>query len=153
MSAPLANPVLPDLSSDLAATQTAPLALDKGRVIAWRAPGAGVLRVTSGRLWATLDVDARSPLVDLGDHMVVLGCDLRLRAGQRVVAEAWPYEGDSRTQLQWIADPQTLLAQCWQTGVAEPVRDMVQGLGLSVRASGRLLTGLLGYAGLFAAGR
>jgi hypothetical protein len=152
MPTPVANPVLPDLSSDLAVT-AAPLALGKGAVIAWRAPGAGVLRVTSGRLWVTLDVAPRSPLYDMGDHMVVLGHDLRLRAGQRVVVEAWPHAGESLTQLQWVEAPPSCMAQRWQTAVAEPVRDLVQGLGLSVRASGRLLTGLLGYAGFFAAGR
>jgi hypothetical protein len=152
MSAPVANPALSDLSFHLAAT-AAPLALGKGEVIAWRAPGAGVLRVTAGRLWVTLDVARRSPLSDMGDHMVALGHDLRLRAGQRVVVEAWPHAGESLTQLQWVAAPPSCMAQRWQTGVAEPVRDVVQGLGLAVRASGRLLTGLLGYAGFFAAGR
>jgi hypothetical protein len=152
MSAPVANPALSDLSSVLAAT-AAPMALGKGKVIAWRAPGAGVLRVSSGRLWVTLDVVPRSPLYDMGDHMVVPGHDLRLRAGQRVVVEAWPHAGESLTRLQWVAAPPSRLAQCWQTGVAEPVRDLVQGLGQSARASGRLLSGLLGYAGLFAAGR
>ena len=152
MSALVANSALSDLSSVTAAT-AAPMALGKGTVIAWRAPGAGVLRVTSGRLWVTLDVASHSPLQDMGDHMVVRGYELPLRAGQRFVAEAWPHAGESFTQLQWIAAAPSRLAQCWQTGVAEPVRDLVQGLGQSVRASGRLLTGLLGYAGLFAAGR
>ncbi|MDZ7937318.1 MAG: DUF2917 domain-containing protein [Rhodoferax sp.] len=152
MTAPVANPVLSDLSPDQAVI-VAPLALGKGQTIAWRAPAAGVLRVTSGRLWVTLDVVPRSPLHDMGDHMVVLGHDLRLRAGQRVVIEAWPHAGESQTRLQWVAESPTRMALCWQTGVAEPVRDLVQGLGLAVRASGRLLTGLMGYAGLFAAGR
>lgn len=152
MSAPVANPALSDLSSVWVAA-AAPMALGKGAVIAWRAPGAGVLRVTSGRLWVTLDVVPASPLHDMGDHMVVLGHELPLRAGQRIVAEAWPHAGESLTQLQWVAAAPSRLAQGWQTGVAEPVRDLVQGLGQSVRASGRLLTGLLGYAGLFAAGR
>jgi hypothetical protein len=152
MTAPVANPVLSDLSSNLAAA-SAPLALGKGQVMAWCAPGAGVLRVTSGRLWVTLDVAPRSPLHDMGDHMVVLGHDLRLRTGQRVVVEAWPHAGESLTQLQWVAAPPSCMAQRWQTAVAEPVRDLVQGLGLSMRASGRLLTGLLGYAGYLAAGR
>lgn len=152
MSAPVANPALSDLSSELAAT-AAPMALGKGKAIAWRAPGAGVLRVTSGRLWVTLDVTPRSPLYDMGDHMLVRGHDLRLRGGQRVVVEAWPCAAEGLTQLQWVAAPPSRLALRWQTGVAEPVRDLVQGLGQSVRASGRLLTGLLGYAGLVAAGR
>jgi hypothetical protein len=152
MPAPVANPVLPEHFSDRA-LNTAPLALGKGAVIAWRAPVAGVLRVSSGRLWVTLDVAPRSPLHDMGDHMVVLGHDLRLRAGQRAVVEAWPHAGESMTRLQWVAAPPSCLAQRWQTAVAEPVRDLVHGLGLSLRASGRLLTGVLGYARLIAAGR
>jgi hypothetical protein len=152
MTAPVANPVLPNLSSDLAAT-TAPLALGKGKAIAWRAPGAGVLRVTSGRLWVTLDVAPRSPLHDMGDHMVALGHDLRLRAGQRVVIEAWPFTGQTLTHVQWMAAPQSCMAQRWQTSVAEPLRDLGHGLGLVLRASGRLLTGLAGYAGFLTAGR
>ena len=79
MPVPVANPVLSDRSSDLVATAV-PLALEKGKVIAWCALGVGVLRVTSGRLWVTLDVAPRSPLYDMGDHMVILGHDLRLRA-------------------------------------------------------------------------
>jgi hypothetical protein len=152
MPAPVANPVLSEPFSDRSLT-TAPLALGRGAVIAWRAPVAGVLRVSSGRLWVTLDVARRSPLYDMGDHMVALGHDLRLRAGQRVVVEAWPHAGESLTQLQWVAAPPSCMAQRWQTSVAEPVRDLVQGLGLSARASGRLLTGVLGYARFFAAGR
>jgi hypothetical protein len=85
--------------------------------------------------------------------MVVLCHNLRLRAGQRVVVEAWPHAGESMTRLQWVAAPPGCTAQRWQTAVAEPVRDLVQGLGMSLPASGRLLTGVLGYARFFAAGR
>jgi hypothetical protein len=152
MPAPVANPVLLEHFSDRALA-TAPLALGNGAVIAWRAPVAGVLRVSSGRLWVTLDVTPHSPVHDMGDHMVVLGHDLRLRAGQRVVAQAWPQAGESWTRLQWVAAPPSCMALRWQTAVAEPVRDLVQGLGLALRASGRLLTGLLGYAGFAVAGR
>lgn len=84
--------------------------------------------------------------------MVVLGHDLRLRAGQRVVVVARPHAGESMTRLEWVAAPPTCLAQRWQTAVGEPVRDLVHGFGLSLRASGRLLTGVLGYAHLIAAG-
>jgi hypothetical protein len=152
MPAPVANPVLSEPFSDRSLT-TAPLALGRGAVIAWRAPVDGVLRVSSGRLWVTLDIAPRASLHDMGDHMVVLGHDLRLRAGQRVVVEAWPHTGEGWTRLQWVAPPPGCTAQRWQTAVAEPVRDLLHGLGLSLRASGRLLTGVLGCARLIAAGR
>ena len=62
----------------------------------------GVLRVTQGRMWATIDLDSSSPVADAGDHFVVPGQDLRLRTGQRVVLEAWPVQGQTSIQWQWL---------------------------------------------------
>ncbi len=62
----------------------------------------GMLRVTQGRIWATIDLDGSSSVADAGDHFVVPGQDLRLRAGQRVVLEAWPMKGQGPVQWQWL---------------------------------------------------
>ena len=62
----------------------------------------GVLRVTQGRMWATIDLDRSRTLADAGDHFVVPGQDLHLRAGQRVVLEAWPVQGQASIQWQWL---------------------------------------------------
>jgi Protein of unknown function (DUF2917) len=62
----------------------------------------GVLRVTQGRIWATIDLDRSRTFADAGDHFVVPGQDLYLRAGQRVVLEAWPVQGQTSIQWQWL---------------------------------------------------
>ena len=61
-----------------------------------------------------------------------------VRAGQRVVVEAWPHKGQDGIQLQWVAQPQACLATRWQTNVVEPVRDIGHGLALVTRALWRL---------------
>jgi hypothetical protein len=109
--------------------------------------------VVSGRAWATLDVSRHTPLTESGDHFVALGHDLQLRAGQRVVVEAWPYKGQDGIQLQWVAQPQACLATRFQTNVVQPLRDVGQGLGLVARALGRLVAGLANYANFLTAGR
>jgi hypothetical protein len=131
----------------------APWALPKGSAVTLRPRTAGVLRVVSGRAWATLDVSRHTPLLETGDHFVALGHDLPLRAGQRVVVEAWPYKGQDGIQLQWVAQPEMCLATRWQTNVVEPICDMGRGLALVARALWRLLSGLAGYADFFTAGR
>jgi hypothetical protein len=64
--------------------------LPTGSVMALRPACAGTLRVNKGRAWATFDMLPASPLGDAGDHFVLPGQDLVVRAGQRVVVEALP---------------------------------------------------------------
>ncbi len=131
----------------------APWVLAKGRAVTLRPRTAGVLRVVSGRAWATLDVSRHTPLLETGDHFVALGHDLQLRAGQRVVVEAWPHKGQDEIKLQWEAQPELCMASRWQAKVVEPLGDVGHGLALVARALGRLVAGLAGYANVFAAGR
>lgn len=135
---------------------TSPLStwtLPQGRAITIKPRTAGVLRVVSGRAWATLDVSRHTPLTETGDHFVALGHDLQLRAGQRVVVEAWAYKGQDGIQLEWVPGPENCMATRWQMRVVEPLRDIGQGLALVARAMGRLLAGLAGYAEFLTAGR
>lgn len=152
----LATPV--DRAADLPLDAVAmaldtPWNLPQGRAVTLRPRTAGVLRVVSGRAWATLDVSRHTPLTESGDHFVALGHDLQLRAGQRVVVEAWPYKGQDGIQLQWVAQPQACLATRFQINVVQPLRDVGQGLGLVARALGRLIAGLASYANVMTAGR
>jgi hypothetical protein len=152
----LVAPVDPvfELKLDAAAVpEDAPWMLPKGRAVTVRPRTAGVLRVVSGRAWATLDVSRHTPLTESGDHFVALGHDLQLRAGQRVVVEAWPYQGQDGIQLQWVAQPEACVVTRWQTNVVEPLRDVGHGLALVARALGRLLSGLAGYSDFLTAGR
>ena len=78
------------------ATQAyAPLQLCKGSALTFRPAQAGVLRVTSGRVWATLNPQ------DTRDLVVTSGTELSLRAGQAVVMEAWPVGDASASALVW----------------------------------------------------
>ncbi|MDH4449428.1 MAG: DUF2917 domain-containing protein [Rhodoferax sp.] len=74
--------------------------LSQGRAVTLKPRAAGMLRVTRGRAWVTLDVSRHSPLSETGDHFVTLGHDLPLRAGQRVVVEAWAYRGQDGIEFQ-----------------------------------------------------
>ncbi len=152
LATPMDSPA--DLPLDaVAVAEDAPWVLPAGRAVTVRPRTAGVLRVVSGRAWATLDVSRHTPLTESGDHFVALGHDLQLRAGQRVVVEAWPYKGQEGIQLQWVAQPQACLATRWQTNVVEPVHDIGHGLALVARALWRLLGGLAGYGNFLTAGR
>lgn len=71
------------------------LQLCKGRALTFRAERAGVLRVTSGRVWATLNPH------DTRDLVVTPGCELPLRAGQTVVMESWAMGASSTSVLEW----------------------------------------------------
>ena len=50
---------------------------------------AATLRVTQGRLWATVDGPHSGPANGLGDVVLNAGERLHLRPGQRVVIESW----------------------------------------------------------------
>nr|WP_315463522.1 DUF2917 domain-containing protein [uncultured Rhodoferax sp.] len=133
--------------------ENTPWTLPQGRALTLKPRTAGVLRVLSGRAWATFDVSRHTPLTETGDHVVARGHDLQLRAGQRVVVEAWAYQGQDGIALQWVPAPESCAASRWQAAVADPLRDIGHGLGMVARATWRLLAGLAGYAGYLTAGR
>ncbi len=147
---------LRDLQSSLDAqtlgTTATPMQLAKGRAVTLRPKVAGILRVPHGRAWATLDVPPSSPF-NPEDHFVAPGHDLHVRAGQRVVLEAWPRAGAESITLVYepLAKPQR--TSQWQAAVMEPVRELGHGLALSGYALARLALGLVGYAEYLLPGR
>ena len=64
--------------------------LAAGRAASLRADGAGVLRVTRGRLWVTRDATRHRATEDL---VLAPGDTLALSAGERVVMEPWDAQG------------------------------------------------------------
>ena len=74
----------------------------KGQAMTLRPKSAGVLRVTKGRVWVTLNTASCGSVAVTHDHFVVPDHDLPLRAGQGFVLEAWPLAGDETVQLQWL---------------------------------------------------
>jgi len=80
---------------------SAPWQLSNGSAVTFCPARSGVLRAMDGRAWVTFNVTSASPLADAGDHFVAVGRDLPVRAGQRVVIEAWPDEGADSVRLVW----------------------------------------------------
>ena len=80
--------------------------LNRGEAMTLHVPLPGVLRVTQGRIWATLG-QARHPPGSApeprgGDHFVTPLHDLCVAAGQDVVLESWPAADGSSALLEWI---------------------------------------------------
>lgn len=80
--------------------------LNRGEAMTLRTPLPGVLRVTQGRIWATLGQARHQPCSAAaprgGDHFVTPQHDLCIAAGQDVVLESWPAADGSSALLEWI---------------------------------------------------
>lgn len=119
--------------------------LARGRAITLRPTSDGILRVAHGRVWATVDGPHGCTPTDSGDHLLEVGRSMYLRAGQRVVIEAWNERGAS--YFAWdpvfaaapaaVARPRLNLA-----GVVQPLADLRMALGLALRAIGQLAAGV-----------
>ena len=124
--------------------------LAAGRAITLEPREAGVVKVAHGRVWATYDGPHSGPRNDLGDHIVGVGGQLRLRAGQRMVIEA--SNGASPAYFSWdplpVAVPVPRLAR-----LVQPLADLRLALVFGAGAAGRLVAGLGGLAWEMVAGR
>lgn len=117
--------------------------LDSGRAITLRPRETGVLRVAYGQLWVTFDGPHAGPRNDLGDHFIGVGEPLRLRAGQRLVAEAANAGGPA--YFSW--DPLPVAREARQLAVVvQPLADLRLAWVLGAGALTRLVTGLAGLA-------
>lgn len=124
--------------------------LDSGRAITLRPREPGILRVAHGQLWVTFDGPPSGPRNDLGDHFIGVGQPLRLRAGQRLVAEAW--NGGAPAYFSW--DPLPVASEARQlAAVVQPLADLRLAWTLGAGAFARLVAGLAGLAWDLLAGR
>jgi hypothetical protein len=117
--------------------------LARGRAVTLRPNTDGVLRVAHGRVWATLDGPHGGTPSEAGDHILQVGRSMYVRAGQRVVIEAWNASGAS--YFAW--DPVFALAMAAGprlnlSGVLQPLADLRMALVLGLRALGQLAGGL-----------
>jgi hypothetical protein len=126
--------------------------LAAGRAITLRPSEVGVLRVAHGQMWATYDGPHQGSLNDLGDHVIGTGGQLRVRAGQRLVVEAWG--GQSPAYFSWDPLPARVRAGALSLArVVQPLADLRLALAFGAGAAGRLVTGLAGLAWDLLAGR
>ena len=122
-----------------------------GQAITLQPREAGILRVAHGQLWATFDGPHGGPLNDLGDHVVGAGEPLRLRAGQRLVVEAW--DAQAPTYFSW--DPLPLGARSARplASLVQPLADLRLAVVFGAGAVRRLVAGLTALAWDLATGR
>jgi hypothetical protein len=124
--------------------------LAAGRAITLRPRENGVLRVAHGQLWVTFDGPHTGPRNDLGDHFIGVGEQLRLHAGQRLVAEAW--NGGAPAYFSWDPLPERSEAPRI-AAVLQPLADLRLAWSLGAGAIARLVTGLGRLAWSALAGR
>ncbi len=111
-------------------------------------PGqAGVLRVTQGRAWVTLDGPHQGPANDWGDIVLQCGQQITLLPGQHVVMEPYGDAVNQSTYFSW--EPASDVQAVPSTEVA--------GLGHSLLHPwvllGRFLSSVVAAAGWLVAGR
>jgi hypothetical protein len=118
--------------------------LARGRAITLQPTADGILRIAHGRVWATVDGPHGGTPWDSGDHVLEVGRSMWIRAGQRVVIEAWSRPGSA--YFSWdpalvpalapaAARPRLNLAP-----VLQPLADLRLALALAARAAGRLVS-------------
>jgi hypothetical protein len=105
---------------------------------------AGVLRIASGRVWATVDGPHRGHGNESGDHFLQAGEALAVRGGQRLVFEPWSTVADTPVYFDWTPSGCDGVAPAthWQLTVVQPARDLCHAVLSAVHALGRLLLGL-----------
>lgn len=154
------------------ATQFAPLEsagswkLDGGQAVTLQDTHCAVLRITQGRVWATVDGPHTGPGNNRGDLVLTAGERLTLQAGQRVVIEPWSASASESVYFSWdtAAASGAVTATASATGTAPvplppcasagsrmrqalvcPLRDFGLALRMAAQALGRLTWGLGGY--------
>lgn len=136
-----------------------------GSAVSLHDVNAAVLRITHGRVWATVDGPHAGPANNQGDLFLTAGDRLTLQAGQRVVIEPWNSGTSSANEavyFSWDAAPAAAsvrLPACVQAGsrmqvaVLYPLRDFGLALRMAAQALGRLVWGVAGLSEFLAAGR
>lgn len=142
---------LPFQSTDAGPAVAGSRQLAAGRAISLRPRQAGVLRITQGRVWVTLDGPQQGAGNASGDHFLRSGQRLLAGAGQHLVLEPWPVPGEAPVYFEWtpVAAALSASAARWNATVIEPLRE----LGQAVLIAGRALGRLAGYAEFLVAGR
>ena len=113
-----------------------------------RAPA--LVRVTHGRIWATLNGPHSGPANAWGDVLLESGQVLQVPAGQRLVLESLAGRGEAAACFDWL--PASTLSP-WQQAVGQPLAELRQSLGGATRAAGHLVQGLGRLAWRGATGR
>jgi len=119
--------------------------LGAGRAITLQPVEHGTVRVSHGRLWATYDGPHHGALNDLGDHVIGAGDRLFVRAGQRLVIQAW--DRGAPAFFTWDPAPAEVRVRVINlAAVMQPLADLRLALAIGARAISRLASGLVHLA-------
>ena len=124
--------------------------LARGRAITLRPTMDGILRIAHGRVWATIDGPHGGTPRDSGDHVLEVGRSMFVRAGQRVVIEAWKSTGAA--YFSWdpvlapVMAPAAERRRLNLSGVVQPLADLRAALAMAGSAFGRLVAGIVRLA-------
>lgn len=118
--------------------------INPGHAVTLRAKKLSVLRITHGRVWATLTDAGPYSRVTSGDHFLSRGESLTLLPGQSLVMESFGIGHAAPAQFSWETPGFAAVAvpAVKPSSIAEPLRDLRHALGLVAGASGRLVNGL-----------
>jgi hypothetical protein len=122
--------------------------LARGRAVTLRPTSDGILRIAHGRVWATVDGPHGTGPGDSGDHVLEVGRSMYLRAGQRVVIEAWNEHGPAYFSWDPVLVPVAEPAGARQprlnlAPVLQPLADLRLAFGLAAGAFRRLAVGIV----------
>lgn len=109
--------------------------LPRGRAVTLRPATDGILRIAHGRVWATLDGPHGGRPCDSGDRFLGVGRSMYVRAGQRVVIEAWNAGGASYFAWDPVLVPRAAARPRVNLAVVlQPLGDLRAALAMAGRA-------------------
>jgi hypothetical protein len=119
--------------------------LARGRAVTLQPVTDGILRIAHGRVWATVDGPHGRTPCDSGDQVLEVGRSMYVRAGQRVVIEAWNAGGAS--YFAWdpvfaAAPARANRPRVSMAVVLQPLADLRLAASLATRALGQLAGGM-----------
>jgi hypothetical protein len=118
--------------------------LARGRAITLRPGTDGIVRIAHGRVWATVDGPHGVNPDDSGDHVLQVGRSMYVRAGRRVVLEAWNESGASYFAWDPVHAPEAAVRRRVNlSGVLQPIADLRMAASIALRAIGQLAGGLV----------
>jgi hypothetical protein len=121
--------------------------LARGRAITLQPTTDGIVRISHGQVWATVDGPHGCNPDDSGDHVLQVGRSMYVKAGQRVVMEAWNASGASYFAWDPVFAPAvTERPRLNPAVVLQPIADLRMAAAIALRAFGQLGAGLVRLA-------